>query len=249
MSTLESLSICGVEPNTRTLKDTNPTGQSCVIKGGDYVIIARPFSEEFCGFKLGKELKMRVAATKMHEQVLPNHTLNNQHVILQGFVDEEPVPVLGRFSERLEDVHSLADVEPHELLADLELCDDISAMSVGWLKMLMKGKRSDCGFGGNIVCHLPKPISNVAKHLVPGNAMIGYDTEGKRKVFCDPDWYNEIHTPILSKQGLWDLKNHFEYGVRMCTRIVFFKTAALIAKAKEKSSPHMIAQRRSLLRK
>jgi hypothetical protein len=223
---IENLQVPGICGGFSARYDANPSDQSILLEDSTHAIIARPL-----GFppdiseKL--EVQTRLGALELHREFLPDFTQKTEPILIQGLEKTDsgtiPRPVIARFIPRLNDVRPISDLGGKEILSDSALCGDLARINLGYLKILLtRGVVCDQGYYGEFGSKLPV-IRRVTHYLTSANTMIGTNKAGERETFCDPDWYS---VPGFKKK----LQNM----VLFSARAVFFKTAEVVQKTKER---------------
>ncbi len=188
---VENLEAFGYSPKDAPVdKECNPSHQSMVVGLGKNVLICREVGTGSLGLNFEEEVKRRKSAVDLHCEILPKYTLKNSFALLQGEKDGQKVPVLARLTEALTSVKPVSELGLYELVGDKQVCHSLFDINFSFLKALFTKKIiPDAGPNGNAGLRLPMGLSTFTSRLAPGNVMVGYDKNGNRKCFVDPDWY------------------------------------------------------------
>lgn len=223
---MERLSVPSIKESGTSIKyDVNCTRQSFLVENGASVILVRELGHSLEGLSAAEEIARRRESLKLYERFLPDFTLPTQHVILQGTrEDETKVPLLGRFSPKVEDVKALTDIRTREILSNPKLLRDIARINFGNLKMVLKeGKIPDSGGRGGFGSSLPRPLASITTRLTSNNILVGKDSSGDTKVFCDPDWFTEPAGGAITKTAI-----KAKYTCLYAARCTFFYVASKV---------------------
>lgn len=234
---VEGLRVPGLEAGMGYDYQCNPTGQSFLITNETRAIVARPMRAEYGSPIQRDELEMRTRATALHRESLPKYTLPTEFAILQGVTPDGenlPVPLLARFMPKINNLQTTCTASFGSIVRDGQVCNSLAEINAFYLRQLVfHSRRFDgvCDPGGTCPDY-PPVVRRIISQLTSNNVFIGWDGDGDKRVFCDPDAYvdltplREVSNKLFSK----NLKTRIKHGLRLTARVLFYSAAAGVHK-------------------